>query len=180
MVNGTDLKLIDFGLSKQFGNDPMLSTSCGSPCYAAPEMIKGTKYNCIQTDIWALGVTLYAMAAGHLPFEHQNTERLYDMINYEQYEPVSAYTENQSEEKSSVGSDQEAYSYILSDETKIHLMNMLLSQLLSKQPKDRPSIEEIYQNLWVKESKHYLDLCRSEYEDDFVLIEFMCKFFDKT
>lgn len=55
----------------------MLSTSCGSPCYAAPEMIKDAKYDCIKTDIWALGVTLYAMIAGHLPFEHENTERLY-------------------------------------------------------------------------------------------------------
>jgi 5'-AMP-activated protein kinase catalytic alpha subunit len=46
----------------------MLSTSCGSPCYAAPEMLQGEFYDCTKTDIWAMGVTLYAMAAGKLPF----------------------------------------------------------------------------------------------------------------
>jgi serine/threonine protein kinase len=48
----------------------MLETSCGSPCYAAPEMVNGGQYDCVKTDIWAMGVTLYAMAAGCLPFEH--------------------------------------------------------------------------------------------------------------
>lgn len=69
-MNGDNLKLIDFGLSREFKDNPMLITSCGSPCYAAPEMLKGCKYDCIKSDIWAMGVTLYAMAAGHLPFEH--------------------------------------------------------------------------------------------------------------
>jgi 5'-AMP-activated protein kinase catalytic alpha subunit len=81
MIDGQNLKLIDFGLSKEFGNNPMLLTSCGSPCYAAPEMLKGRAYDCIKSDIWALGVTLYAMAAGRLPFEDEDTERLYQMIN---------------------------------------------------------------------------------------------------
>lgn len=77
MVDGESLKLIDFGLSKQFDHDCLLKTSCGSPCYAAPEMLKGGHYNCVKSDIWAMGVTLYAMAAGHLPYEDENTDRLY-------------------------------------------------------------------------------------------------------
>ena len=68
MVDGGKLKLIDFGLSKQFGGDFRLRTSCGSPCYAAPEMLAGGSYDCRKSDVWAVGVTLYAMAAGHLPF----------------------------------------------------------------------------------------------------------------
>ena len=55
----------------------MLKTACGSPCYAAPEMIKGHKYNGLMTDIWSSGVVLFAMVAGYLPFEDKNTSKLY-------------------------------------------------------------------------------------------------------
>ncbi len=61
--------MIDFGLSKQFDSKMLMTTSCGSPCYEAPEMLTGDKYNPIKIDIWALGVTLYAMTVGKLPFE---------------------------------------------------------------------------------------------------------------
>lgn len=44
-------------------------------------MLKGGHYNCVKSDIWAMGVTLYAMAAGHLPYEDENTDRLYELIN---------------------------------------------------------------------------------------------------
>ena len=46
-----------------------LKTACGSPCYAAPEMIAGKKYNGLQVDLWSSGVILYAMICGTLPFE---------------------------------------------------------------------------------------------------------------
>lgn len=46
----------------------MMQTPCGSPCYAAPEMVLGKKYDTRKVDIWAMGVTLYAMLAGKLPF----------------------------------------------------------------------------------------------------------------
>jgi protein-serine/threonine kinase len=46
----------------------MLRTSCGSPCYAAPEMLSSDCYDGNKVDVWALGVTLYAMLAGKLPF----------------------------------------------------------------------------------------------------------------
>lgn len=49
--------------------DDLLKTACGSPCYAAPEMIAGKRYMGLPADIWSAGVVLFAMLAGSLPFE---------------------------------------------------------------------------------------------------------------
>ena len=57
-----------------------MKTACGSPCYAAPEMIAGKRYNGLQVDIWSCGVILFAMLAGYLPFEDPNTSALYKKI----------------------------------------------------------------------------------------------------
>lgn len=75
------LKIVDFGLSNVY--DPPngeLKTACGSPCYAAPEMIAGKKYHGVMTDIWSSGVVLYAMVCGFLPFEDPKTSNLYKKI----------------------------------------------------------------------------------------------------
>jgi 5'-AMP-activated protein kinase catalytic alpha subunit len=62
------LKIVDFGLSNQYKPGERLKTACGSPCYAAPEMIAGKKYECLNVDIWSCGIILYAMLCGYLPF----------------------------------------------------------------------------------------------------------------
>lgn len=72
-----NLKLIDFGLSNTFQPGDKLETACGSPCYAAPELIKGHKYSGVKADLWSCGVVLYAMLCGFLPFEDNNTQSLY-------------------------------------------------------------------------------------------------------
>jgi 5'-AMP-activated protein kinase catalytic alpha subunit len=64
-----NLKLVDFGLSNTFKAGEKLSTACGSPCYAAPELIRGKKYVGLKADIWSAGVVLYACVCGYLPFE---------------------------------------------------------------------------------------------------------------
>jgi 5'-AMP-activated protein kinase catalytic alpha subunit len=57
-----------------------LKTACGSPCYAAPEMIAGKRYHGLNSDIWSCGIILYAMTCGYLPFEDPNTSKLYKKI----------------------------------------------------------------------------------------------------
>lgn len=74
------LTIIDFGLSNKYKPGKFLKTSCGSPCYAAPEMIKNHPYNGLLVDIWSSGIVLYAMVCGYLPFEDKNNMRLYDKI----------------------------------------------------------------------------------------------------
>ena len=79
LYNKNILKIIDFGLSN-YSNDELLSTPCGSPCYASPEMISGKKYDGNLIDIWATGIILFAMLCGFLPFEGQTNEILYKNI----------------------------------------------------------------------------------------------------
>lgn len=74
------IKIVDFGLSNLYKQDELLKTACGSPCYAAPEMIAGKRYSGLQVDIWSSGVILFAMLAGYLPFEDPNTSALYKKI----------------------------------------------------------------------------------------------------
>ncbi len=77
--------MVDFGLSNLYKQDEKLKTACGSPCYAAPEMIRGERYHGLGADIWSSGVILYAMVCGYLPFEDQNTKKLYSKIIKAEY-----------------------------------------------------------------------------------------------
>ena len=79
------LKIIDFGLSNYFNEDniknkKLLSTPCGSPCYASPEMVAGKKYNGFKIDVWSTGIILYAMLCGYLPFEDKDNDLLFKKI----------------------------------------------------------------------------------------------------
>lgn len=75
-----NIKIVDFGLSNTYQPGGLLKTACGSPCYAAPEMIAGKQYHGIASDIWSTGIILYAMTCGYLPFEDPNTNLLYKKI----------------------------------------------------------------------------------------------------
>ncbi len=74
------LKIIDFGLSNYFNGEDLLKTPCGSPCYASPEMVSHNKYNGFKIDIWAIGIILYAMLCGYLPFEDDDNNILFQKI----------------------------------------------------------------------------------------------------
>jgi len=65
-----NIKLIDFGLSNYIETQSMRTTFCGTPAYAAPEMILAREYNGPEVDVWSLGVVLFSMIVGKFPFRH--------------------------------------------------------------------------------------------------------------
>ena len=76
----THITLIDFGLSNYCNDNMKLNSSCGSPCYASPEMISGNAYDGVKHDIWSTGVVLYAMLCGYLPFGEDDNDLLFQKI----------------------------------------------------------------------------------------------------
>jgi 5'-AMP-activated protein kinase catalytic alpha subunit len=91
-----ELKIVDFGLSNIYTNPNkhLLSSACGSPSYAAPEMLNGEKYRAQPVDIWSCGIVLYAMICGYLPFEDEDNEALYDKICRGKFVIPNHVTEN--------------------------------------------------------------------------------------
>ncbi|OHS98397.1 CAMK family protein kinase [Tritrichomonas foetus] len=74
------LKLSDFGLSKFVNCDGLVSTPCGSPCYASPECIIGKPYDGKKNDVWSVGVIVYAMLTAQLPWTKRNKKQLFEQI----------------------------------------------------------------------------------------------------
>lgn len=74
------IKLVDFGLGNTWQKEVKLETFCGSPYYAAPEMIAATPYTGPEVDVWSMGVVLYAMVSGRLPFDSSCMRVLYNAI----------------------------------------------------------------------------------------------------
>lgn len=70
----------DFGLSNYYDPKSFLQTCCGSPVYTSPELIEGKRYVGPEIDAWSLGINVYAMVAGDLPFANSNLTALYESI----------------------------------------------------------------------------------------------------
>jgi len=75
-----NVKIADFGLSNVMRDGHFLKTSCGSPNYAAPEVISGKMYAGPEVDVWSCGVILYALLCGSLPFDDENIPNLFKKI----------------------------------------------------------------------------------------------------
>ena len=81
-----NIKIVDFGLSNSYKQNEKLKTACGSPCYASPEMIGGHLYDPLKSDIWSVGIILFALICGFLPFDDPDTSMLYNKIMKGKYE----------------------------------------------------------------------------------------------
>lgn len=121
--NDKNIKLIDFGFGNTYSTTSLLNTFCGSPFYAAPEMTQGVEYVGPEVDIWSMGVILYMMLTGELPFMGSNIGELYDAIAKGQYKIPN-------------GMDEFAVD--------------LLSRMLCVNPKHRICMDAIKEHPWVK------------------------------
>ncbi|KAM7537633.1 hypothetical protein Aperf_G00000063994 [Anoplocephala perfoliata] len=120
------IKLADFGFGtfQPDGPNSLLTTWCGSPPYAAPEIFKGEPYLGVSADIWSLGVILYVLVCGVLPFNAQEVSGLRRQV-LEEHVRVPYWLSISCED--------------------------LLKRMLAKSPSKRPSIAEIYNSKWLSE-----------------------------
>lgn len=79
------LQIADFGLSNLYHGDEYLQTFCGSPLYASPEIVNGRPYRGPEVDTWSLGVLLYTMVHGTMPFDGNNHKHLVQQISTGNY-----------------------------------------------------------------------------------------------
>lgn len=119
--SGRNVKIIDFGLSNLFGPERLLTTYCGSLYFAAPELLHATPYKGPEVDVWSLGVVIYVMVTGAVPFDDQNMAGLHEKIKRARV----------------------AYPSYLSDECYD-----LLSKIFVANPKERITLAQIMRHPW--------------------------------
>jgi serine/threonine protein kinase len=124
--------ITDFGFANRVSidGDSFLSTSCGSPCYAAPELVINECYSGEAADIWSCGVILYAMICGYLPFDDDPKNQDGENINL-------------------------LYEYILKTELNFPkhtsvLAKSLINRILVTSPSERATIQEIKMHRWLE------------------------------
>ncbi len=87
-----NIKIVDFGFGNTFHRDRLLDTYCGSPFYAAPEMIQGIRYIGPEVDLWSMGVILFALLSGRLPFDAGTMNELYEKIARGKYSVPTTFS----------------------------------------------------------------------------------------
>ncbi|WEW60319.1 hypothetical protein PRK78_005804 [Emydomyces testavorans] len=120
-----NVKLCDFGFTREYeGKASYLQTFCGTICYSAPEMLKGEKYAGEKVDVWSLGIILYALITGELPFDEDD-----DQVT-----------------KKRILTDEPKYNDRFTEDAK-----SLINLLLSKRPLLRPSLNDILAHSFLAE-----------------------------
>ena len=143
------IKIIDFGLSNSYGDkdEEILRSSCGSPLYAAPEMLKGEYYKGSTVDIWSIGVVLFFMICGYLPFQDEDNPKLYKKIIQGNYS-IPMHVSTQGRE--------------------------LLYNLMNVNPRKRINISQIKRHAWVRlYSNKNIDLNERVFETGLNLEKFV-------
>ena len=122
LTNKKRIKISDFGLSTKTNNYyDFLTTPCGTPSYAPPEMLRGDEYSGIYSDIWSCGIILYTMLVGNLPCAESKEYLIYECIIKHNYE----------------------YPSYLSEAVKD-----LLEKILKVNPQERIGFEQIKKHPW--------------------------------
>ncbi|XP_075450877.1 testis-specific serine/threonine-protein kinase 3-like [Ascaphus truei] len=86
-------KLSDFGFAVSLNGDILSANFCGPPAYAAPEILQGKSYDAMKADIWSLGVMLYLMVTGYMPFDDTDLTKLLQFQNQPLEFPSSQSTQ---------------------------------------------------------------------------------------
>lgn len=126
MITDSDkLKLIDFGLAK-VAKQPSLHQVAGTPYYMAPEIVSGDAYG-VKADMWSIGVLLYTMMCGYLPFNGKTTERVFERIKV-----------------GKINFDHEEFKSVSKEGKE------LIKKLLVVDPRKRITAQELLNDAWIK------------------------------
>jgi len=118
-----NVKIADFGLSNMMTDGDFLRTSCGSPNYAAPEVISGKLYAGPEVDVWSCGIILYALLCGTLPFDDEHVPTLFRKIKSGQF--------------------------VTPDHVNVQVSG-LISKMLVVNPLERATIKDVREHDWFK------------------------------
>ncbi|KAI7633617.1 Pkinase-domain-containing protein, partial [Hortaea werneckii] len=133
-----NVKIADFGLSNIMTDGNFLKTSCGSPNYAAPEVISGKLYAGPEVDVWSCGVILYVLLVGRLPFDDEYIPALFKKIAQGNYMVPN---------------------YLSSGAVR------LIKKMLQVNPVNRITVPEIRQDPWfLKDLAEYLKVADQDFE----------------
>ncbi|CAN1165236.1 CBL-interacting serine/threonine-protein kinase 6 [Linum perenne] len=135
-----NLKVTDFGLSafsEHLKQDGLLHTTCGTPAYVAPEVIKKKGYNGAKADLWSCGVILYVLLAGFLPFQDDNLVTMYRKIYRGDFKCPPWFSSE---------------------------ARRLVTKLLDPNPSSRITISEITESSWFKISTQKTVISKEEME----------------
>lgn len=139
--NKFNIKIADFGMAALETEDKLLETSCGSPHYAAPEIVSGIPYHGFASDVWSCGVILYALLTGRLPFDEEdgNIRNLLLKVQSGQFEMPD------NDEISNEAQDLISKILLVDPQQRISARDILKHPLLQKYPsiKDSKSIRNL-------------------------------------
>lgn len=124
------VKLCDFGVSRLVKKHQIIKEQCGTPAYLAPEIILDEGYEGFAADVWSLGVLLYAMLQGTVPFKASNISDLHKLILKGDFE--FPYEENLSEEAKD-----------------------LIRKMIVLDPSKRIQVPDILNHAWLKEDDNF-------------------------